>query len=124
MAKKKPTYKQLEQQLTALESALEQNKWLNETRLWFALPLSGTGLQEMIIETNEHIWDKQVYEFWGLPEGTPVTYGLFLQGIHPDDRELVQKHMSQVTHPKERVAAPTIAWLTTKDLLVIKRLKT
>ncbi|MEI8133141.1 MAG: PAS domain-containing protein, partial [Leptolinea sp.] len=49
--------------------------------------------------TNELIWDERIYEFWGLPLGTPVTYELFLKGIHPNDLKRVEAAVDYLNDP-------------------------
>ncbi|MEI7990195.1 MAG: PAS domain-containing protein, partial [Chloroflexota bacterium] len=49
--------------------------------------------------TNELIWDERIYEFWGLPPGTPVTLELFRKGIHPDDLKRVEAAVDNLNDP-------------------------
>jgi PAS domain S-box-containing protein len=41
--------------------------------------------------TDEMIWSDRTKELFGLPASAPVDYTVFLQGIHPDDREAADR---------------------------------
>ncbi len=36
-------------------------------------------------------WSDEKHRIFGIPKGTPLTYQLFLDVVHPSDRELIQK---------------------------------
>ncbi len=49
------------------------------------------GTWELDIEKNELLWTDENYRIFGLPIGTELTYETFLNCVHPDDRECVDK---------------------------------
>ncbi len=49
------------------------------------------GTWELNIEKNELLWTDEEYRIFGLPIGTKLTYETFLNRVHPDDREYVDK---------------------------------
>lgn len=44
-----------------------------------------------LVENNELTWSNETYRIFGIPEGTPLTYEIFLSTIHPEDRDYVDK---------------------------------
>ncbi len=49
------------------------------------------GTWELDIRKNELIWTEENYRIFGLPLGTPQTYETFLNCVHPDDRDFVNR---------------------------------
>ena len=47
------------------------------------------GTWELDISKNELIWTDENYRVFGVPLGTPLTYEVFLDRVHPDDRDYV-----------------------------------
>ncbi len=78
-----------------IEEALLDSK----LRLELALHSAQIGIHEWDVINNKFIWDERVYEYWGLPFGTVITYDLFLQGVHPGDREKVQSAIAPLMDP-------------------------
>jgi hypothetical protein len=69
--------------ILARQAALEQrNQDLLETAR-----LAAVGKWRSLIATEELRWSPIVFEIFGIPPGTPVTYSTFLAAVHPDDRE-------------------------------------
>ncbi|MBI2895074.1 MAG: PAS domain S-box protein [Deltaproteobacteria bacterium] len=50
-----------------------------------------TGSWRLDVRTNELIWSDEVHRMFGVPKGTPMTYQSFLERVHPEDRELVDR---------------------------------
>ncbi|MCK5372641.1 MAG: PAS domain-containing protein, partial [Cyclobacteriaceae bacterium] len=48
-----------------------------------------TGTWELDLIENKLFWSNQNYSIFGIPIGTPLTYELFVDCVHPDDREYV-----------------------------------
>ncbi len=44
-----------------------------------------------ISANGELKWSDETHRIFGIPKGTPMTYGLFIGAIHPDDRDTVDK---------------------------------
>jgi PAS domain S-box-containing protein len=49
------------------------------------------GTWELDIEKNILVWTDENYRIFGVPEGIELTYEIFLNCVHPDDREYVDK---------------------------------
>jgi len=49
------------------------------------------GTWELDILKNKLTWTKENYKIFGLPPGTPLSYETFLNCVHPDDRDYVDK---------------------------------
>jgi len=47
------------------------------------------GTWELDIQKNELLWTEENYKIFGIPIGTELTYEIFLNCVHPDDREYV-----------------------------------
>jgi PAS domain S-box-containing protein len=58
----------------------------SEARLQAAVHLVNLGLYAWNPQTNDLLWDDALREMWGLPAGSPVTYDIWLAGVHPEDR--------------------------------------
>ncbi len=69
------------------EEALLNQKYL----LQKAQEIGHIGAWELDIKKNELLWTDENYRIFGLPIGTKLTYETFLNCVHPDDREYVDK---------------------------------
>lgn len=49
------------------------------------------GTWELDIQKNILTWTEQNYKIFGVPLGTEMTYELFLDRVHPDDRDYVNE---------------------------------
>jgi PAS domain S-box-containing protein len=47
------------------------------------------GSWKLEIASNRLYWSDGVYDIFGLPRGTDLSYEIFLESVHPDDREMV-----------------------------------
>lgn len=70
-----------------------------EERLRIATDAAGLGIHEYRPETGELLWDDRVRELWGLGPDEPVTYELFMSGLHPDDRGPTQAAVDAALQP-------------------------
>jgi len=59
----------------------------SEERLRLAKAAAGLGLHDFDIATHTIEWDERTRELWGVAEGQPITYELWLNGVHPEDRD-------------------------------------
>ncbi len=66
---------------------LAENKYLLEK----AQEIGKTGSWNLDLFENKLIWSDMAYDIFGLTAGSSLTYELFLESIHPDDREYVNK---------------------------------
>jgi PAS domain S-box-containing protein len=72
----------------------------SEDRLRLALEASELGTWDLELSTGVLRWDDRCRELFGLPPGAPVTYDVFLQGLHPDDRARVDAAVRSATAPE------------------------
>jgi PAS domain S-box-containing protein len=56
-----------------------------------AQAVAKTGSWRLDVRRNELLWSDETYRMFGIPNGTPLTYETFLNAVHPDDREYVDK---------------------------------
>ena len=54
-----------------------------------AQKLGRIGTWELDIPKNKLLWTDENYSIFGIPIGTELTYDIFLNCVHPDDREYV-----------------------------------
>ena len=67
------------------ESDLYQQKQF----LQKAQEIGKIGTWELDIQKNELLWTDENYKIFGVPIGTKLTYEIFLNCVHPNDREYV-----------------------------------
>ena len=61
----------------------------SEAQLVKAQEVAQTGSWELDIPANRLTWSEEAYRIFGIAPGTPLTYDLFMQRVHPDDRAAV-----------------------------------
>lgn len=59
-----------------------------------AQAVAHVGSWRLTFKTNELIWSPENYRIFGLPPGTLLAYEVFLDCVHPDDREYVNQQWS------------------------------
>jgi PAS domain S-box-containing protein len=74
-----------EQQAQRSEGALRTG----EERLRIALRAADMGIWDLDPQAGTLEWDERSKELFGLSGDAPVDYGVFLAGLHPEDRERV-----------------------------------
>ena len=67
----------------------EEKLQLNQYYPTKAQEIGSIGTWELDLIKNELIWTDQNYLNFGVPIGTPLTYEIFLDCVHPDDRDYV-----------------------------------
>lgn len=65
---------------------LESHKDMNR-----AQSVSHTGSWRLDIRQDRLLWSDESYRIFGIPVGTPLTYETFLESVHPDDKEYVDR---------------------------------
>lgn len=79
--------------LTELKSAQEI--------LELALESNDTGVWVWDIQSNELVWDKRMYDLYGITENTfSGSYEAWTNGVHPEDRERSQRLIEQAVEGK------------------------
>ena len=58
------------------------------------------GTWDLDIKKNELLWTDENYRIFGVPIGTKLTYEIFLNCVHPDDREYVNKEWQAALNKK------------------------
>jgi two-component system CheB/CheR fusion protein len=65
-----------------------------------AVDLVGLGRYRSDPQTQAIEWDARLKAMWGLPADAPVDLGVFLAGIHPEDRDRVHAALGQSVDPE------------------------
>jgi PAS domain S-box-containing protein len=55
--------------------------------------LARLGVWEYDIVNDRVMWSPQLYDIFGVPEGTTIDYATYMAGIHPDDRALLTEYV-------------------------------
>ena len=62
----------------------------SEANLNRAQAVAHVGSWALDVPGNELFWSDEAYRIFGIPPETQMTYGKFLEAVHPDDREAVK----------------------------------
>jgi PAS domain S-box-containing protein len=49
------------------------------------------GSWRLDLQGNQLLWSDETYRIFGIPEGIPMTYDVFLSSVYPEDREYVDQ---------------------------------
>jgi PAS domain S-box-containing protein len=71
----------------------------SQERLLIAKSAAQLGIFDWNVSTGIIQWDERTRELWGVKSDEPVTYEVFIGGIHPDDRPLRQASIDQALRP-------------------------
>jgi PAS domain S-box-containing protein len=71
----------------------------SEARLRLAIESAGLGTWDFNPVTGELRWDAQCKALFGLPPEAEVDYEVFLQGLHPEDRERTDRIVQRTLDP-------------------------
>jgi len=72
------------------------------TSLAEAQELAHVGSWEWDVATNRVSWSKELFNIYGVPPASRLTYETFLERVHPEDRELVRAAVERAV--EERAA--------------------
>lgn len=73
----------------------------SQERLNMARMAAKVGVHDHDLKTNTVKWDTFIRKLWGVPEDLePITYQIFNDGLHPDDREPTIKAIEEAVHGK------------------------
>jgi len=78
----------------------EQELLKNQYYLEKSQELGKIGTWELDIINNNLYWTEENYKVFGVPFGTPMNYELFLEIVHPDDREAINEEWSNALKKK------------------------
>jgi PAS domain S-box-containing protein len=56
-----------------------------------AQEVAHVGSWRLDVRINELTWSDETHRIFGIPKETPLTYEMFLNAVHPDDREYVDQ---------------------------------
>jgi PAS domain S-box-containing protein len=79
----------------SIEEALKGS----EDRLRLAVESTGLGTWDFNPLTGELNWDERCKAVFGLPPDAEVDYGVFLAGLHPEDRERTDEAVKRALDP-------------------------
>lgn len=90
------------EELTEIQSRYEEiNRELetSASRLRMAIESTNLGTWEYNPRTGELYWSKECRNIYGIPDGQPATFELFLAHIHPEDRPWVEEEVKKAMDP-------------------------
>src|SRR5439155_21296349 len=101
----------------------------SQDRLRLALEATDAGTFDFYPTTGQFIWSTRCKELFGLPPDAPVTYAIFLSGLHPEDRarvhHIVQRELKPGSNGRFDAEYRTIGfndgperWIAAKGLVV------
>ena len=67
----------------------------NEERLNIARDAAQLGIHDYDVVNDSIVWDENHRRMWGVADDAPVNYQVFERGLHPDDRERVNREVSE-----------------------------
>ena len=87
------TIHDISQRINAEQKVKKQNKELKQSQFYLkkAQEMGCIGTWELDLIENKLMWTDESYRIFGIPIGTELTYEIFLNCVHPDDREYVNK---------------------------------
>jgi PAS domain S-box-containing protein len=74
----------------------------SQERLKLALEASQLGMWYWDLESDVLSWDKQCKALFGLSPETQMSYQIFLEALHPEDRERTDQAVNQSIHDQTR----------------------
>ena len=77
----------------------ENRSQLAESRLQLAFDTARMGAWDFNPLTGELVWSDRCKELFGLPPSASIDYDIFLQGLHPDDRERTDQVVQNALRP-------------------------
>ncbi len=73
-----------------------------EDRLQLAIRAADLGTWDYNATDGSLVWDDRCKALFGLSPDSEVTYDLFLEGLHPDDRERLRQLVQDLLDPSNR----------------------
>jgi PAS domain S-box-containing protein len=77
----------------------ERRLHLLEEQSRLAVEAADVGIFDYYPATGELRWSNRCNELFGLPANSEVDYNVYLKGIHPDDRHIIQETVESVARP-------------------------
>ncbi len=85
--------------LTRLRREANQSLRESEERLQIAKAAARLGIHDYNVATGEIRWDERVRQLWGVSPDQPITYDVFVGGLHPDDRGPTEAELARALDP-------------------------
>ncbi|PLX04517.1 MAG: hypothetical protein C0595_02995, partial [Marinilabiliales bacterium] len=79
----------------AVDNLLKNQYYLSK-----AQEIGKIGTWEIDLLINEINWTEETYKIFGIPQGQPMNYNTFLNSVHPEDRDYVNKQWSKAIKNK------------------------
>ena len=76
-------------------------------RLSIAARAARIGTFDFNPGTGVLVWDERCRELFGIPPEAPITYQVFLAGLHPDDRDQIDQAVREALDPAIRAPYDT-----------------
>jgi PAS domain S-box-containing protein len=98
-----------------------------EERLRLTLEAANTGTWEWNTQTNENRWSANLWRMYGLaPDSCEASYNAWLQSVHPDDRDRVQRAVLESAAAGTEInaewrvfsTAGEVRWLTSRGNII------
>ncbi|GJE50960.1 hypothetical protein GOFOIKOB_4014 [Methylobacterium tardum] len=70
-----------------------------QDQLRLAIAATDLGIFDFDLISGDLGWDARVHALFGLPPDAPVSYDVFLAGLHPDDRDRVDRAVEAALDP-------------------------
>ncbi|GAB3038917.1 PAS domain-containing sensor histidine kinase [Spirosoma pulveris] len=78
---------------------VELRSHIAETSFRLSVEAARMGTWDYSPPTGQLIWSDRTKELFGLPPTAPINYAIFLQGLHPDDRERTDQMVHLALQP-------------------------
>ena len=82
--------------MSSTEQQLDKELRASEERLTFILESAGLGTWDWNLVSGRLVWSQRCLEMFGLQPGTEMSYERFVQAVHPDDRNEIDRAVKRV----------------------------
>ena len=72
----------------------------HDERLRAAVDAAGVGTWDFYPHTGVLVWSERCKQLFGLPADARIDYGVFLRGVHPEDRARVEQQVQRAIGPE------------------------
>jgi PAS domain S-box-containing protein len=98
----------------------------SEERLRLSQDAGGIGLWDWDLASQKIVWSESLRQLWGMPAGIEPSFAVFLDHVHPEDREKTEEHTRGVLrgqHPfdielRTNEAKGPMRWIAAKGELI------
>jgi PAS domain S-box-containing protein len=82
------------------QKEIEEQLFESQQRLAFAINAADIGTWDFDPQSGVLKWDDRCYQLFGLTPGKPISFAVFLAGIHPGDRDATEKACLDAMRPE------------------------